>query len=89
MEALQLLIATLFAGVQVQSSVIQFNVNIKIDKSEKSKQKKSIWARRSSPLSALTRGNTGGGMIELSANLREISQWKEKAPLEALIHIHN
>ena len=89
MEALQLLIATLFAGVQVPSSVIQFNVNIKIDKSEKSKQKKSIWARRSSPLSALTRGNTGGGMIELSANLHEIAQWKEKAPLEALIHIHN
>ena len=89
MEALQLLIATLFAGVQVPSSVIQFNVNIKIDKSEKSKQKKSIWARRSSPLSKLTRDNTDGGRIELSANLREISQWKKKAPLEALIHLHN
>ena len=72
MEVLQLLIAKLFAGVQVRSSVIQFNVNIKIDKSEKSKQKKSIWARRSSPLSALTRDNTGGGRIELPANLREI-----------------
>ena len=72
MEVLQLLIATLFAGVQVRSSVIQFNVNIKIDKSEKSKQKKSIWARRSSLLSALTRDNTGGGRIELPANLREI-----------------